>query len=449
MIARGRFEVRREGRRDTVLGSGDCFGEADLLLDGPHTGTVTSLEDGQLLIIGREEFHYILQQYGQVHRQLAEMVRLRYPELSASVQAALASSRSGEGLPAEPHNPGSKTVKQRTGKDRWIDRVLIFGGLFILFTVCAIWFKQPVWVAAALLTGGLTGPVAYVSYMRSSQLLGYRSSRLVLSFVLSAATAVPAAWIIERQLLYQGAGTELAFGPIGGPLAISLIEETVKLLVCVLLLRGQSKRFLMDAIVFGAAVGMGFAAAESMLYGWNYLQSGTTTDMLAVLWVRTLLSPFGHGTWTAIAAAGLWHGLQRYGRETHHTWWNRYGNMAGLWGASIILHALWDYHYSNGILRLAAMLIIGAAGLFLVYRLLRKGMREETQALMLLNPDLEQRPDHQSEASTAAALADLLLPQSGKAAPDLQCDECGTLSPHDALYCARCGGALRAPGRQI
>ncbi|MBJ6362445.1 cyclic nucleotide-binding domain-containing protein [Paenibacillus sp. GCM10012307] len=440
MIARGRFEVRLSGRRETVLGSGDCFGEADLLLGGPHTGHVTALENGELLIMGREEFHYILQQYEHVRRQLMEMVRLRYPELGASVEAERTASDPGLGTDTQGHAADSAR-KARAGKDRWIDRVLVFGGLFILFTVCAVWLQQPVWIAAALLTGGLTGPVAYVSYVRSSQLLGYRVPRLVLSFVLSAATAVPAAWFIERQWVYQGERGELAFGPLGGPLAISLIEEIVKLLVCLLLLRGQRKRFIMDALVFGAAVGMGFAAAENMLYGWDYLQSGTTTDMLAVLWVRTLLSPFGHGTWTAIAAAGLWYGLRHRSGGASYTIWNGCGKMAGLLGASILLHALWDYHYNSGLLRLAAMLIIGAAGLMLLYRLLQRGMREETQALMLLNPDLEQRQERHSEAQTA--LTDLL--PVDRNLQSLVCGGCGTLSPQDASYCARCGLALHAP----
>lgn len=55
----------------------------------------------------------------------------------------------------------------------------------------------------------------------------------------------------------------------------------------------------MDAVVFGAAAGMGFAAVENMIYGWAFFGTGETGSMLAVLWLRALLSPFGHGTWTA------------------------------------------------------------------------------------------------------------------------------------------------------
>jgi RsiW-degrading membrane proteinase PrsW (M82 family) len=65
----------------------------------------------------------------------------------------------------------------------------------------------------------------------------------------------------------------------------------------------------MDAVVFGAAASMGFAAIESMIYGWTSLGTGASGSMLAVLWLRALLSQFGHGTWTAIAAVGIWHGL--------------------------------------------------------------------------------------------------------------------------------------------
>lgn len=452
MVAKGRFEAVQNGRRIGVMGSGDCFGEADLLLGGAHSGTVTALEDGELLLLGESEFHYILQQYEQVHRQFIELLRLRRPDLADLLQLRKAASAkddaagwnhrphsgahsgSHSGLDSERADEAARNSRQTNrGADRWIDVLLLLGGLFVVTTVLAIWQKHPVWIASALLVGGVAGPVAFVAYMRGTQLLGYRLPRLAQAFLLSAATAAPAAWLLERYWLFRG-GEGSRLGAVWEPIAVSLLEETLKLLVCVLLLRSRRERFLMDGIVFGAAVGMGFAAAESILYGWTYLQQGAAADMLAVLWVRALLSPFGHGTWTAIAAAGLWYGLRHHPAGARRSSVRSCRHMMLLLFASFALHALWDNRYMEGAVRLAGMIVIGVLGLLLLYRLLRKGMREERAQLELLNPLLDREHSGQE-------VPESLLGSQVKQA--LVCDGCGTVSPPEASYCARCGQALR------
>lgn len=467
MIASGRFQVERNGRKIVTLGSGDCFGEVDLLLNGPYSGTVTALEDSELLIIGKEEFHYILQQYEQVHRQFIELICLRRPELAAllkpeppakqqqaadlqasdSQKSKLALQSTGRELDNSPQVAKAESRNNYKSGDYWINTVLILGGLFILLTILSVWLKHPVLIAAALFIGGLAGPVAYVSFMRGAQLLGYRGSRLAIVFVVSALTAAPAALMLERWLLFDGlasfadsAAAASRLGSIAEPIAISLIEESVKLLVVVVLLRNRKQRFLMDALVFGAAVGMGFAAIESIIYGFTYLQQGTAADMLAVLWVRALLSPFGHGTWTAIAAAGLWFGLHNRSGAPFRTGSARrirnWATMIGLMLCSIVLHALWNNHELEGLARLTGMIMIGAVGILLLYLLLRKGMSDEVKALRLLNPVIN------AAASQHSQLQELQLASHSLAS--LLCDGCGTVSPPDASYCARCGQALRA-----
>lgn len=81
MIAEGRFEVRSGRRKKAVYKPGDYFGEMDLLSGEAHTGTVTALENGELMVMGRDEFHFVLQQYEPVRRQFHEVLRIRRPEL--------------------------------------------------------------------------------------------------------------------------------------------------------------------------------------------------------------------------------------------------------------------------------------------------------------------------------------------------------------------------------
>ncbi len=442
MIAEGRFEVRNGRRRKAVYEAGDYFGEMDLLSGEAHTGTVTALENGELMVMGRDEFHFVLQQYEPVRRQFYEVLRIRRPDLlneavSAKLQfseVAAATDPAGTGTGSLAESAGSPV---QVKKERWMDVVLILGGLFVLLTILAAWLKQPLWIDAALVAGGFVGPVSFVSYLRSSQLLGFRPMRLALVFASSAVIALPIAWLLEqRWLVHYGVGAG-ASDHLKAAALVAVIEEAAKLLVCLIFLRSRRQRFLMDAIVFGASVGMGFAAIESILYGLTYLQSHATTGMLAVLWVRALLSPFGHGTWTAIAAAGVWYGM---GRGAGHA--GRRGIsprsllvMAALLLASIVLHAVWDYRYDTALSKLIGMVAVGVIGIGLLYWLVRRGSREEQSMLQAVNPEqqIEER------------LLSVAVQDGASAVPGqtLVCEACKTVSPPGSRYCGRCGQALK------
>jgi CRP-like cAMP-binding protein/RsiW-degrading membrane proteinase PrsW (M82 family)/ribosomal protein L40E len=431
MISGGRYEITSTGQRRAVMETGDFFGEIALLAEQPQSATVTAMEDGELLVMGNAEFQAIWQHYAPVRRQFAEVMRIRRPDLAIAPSFGTAEGdeiapdadllRAEEALPTSPIR-----------STRWIDLLFLLGGLFTGCTIMAVWLQNQLWQMAALLAGGLVGPVTFVAYIRGSQQLGLSHVRLTWVFILSAAVAVPLAWVVERQWLFGVARSAAGLTGLSVPLSVALIEEGAKLIVCAILLRGGRMRFLMDAVVIGAAAGMGFAAVESMVYGWSYLEQGSTGEMLAVLWVRALLSPLGHGTWTAIAAAGIWYGLnRRHAAQRTRFVRQRQGLATALLLAAVALHALWDFHFIDGLWRLLSMVAVGAVGLLLLYGLLRKGTKEEDYAITALNP--LQRDEALNEAVAANAL---------KSKP-LVCGACKTQSPPDARYCARCGQALR------
>ncbi|MEK8131853.1 cyclic nucleotide-binding domain-containing protein [Paenibacillus filicis] len=431
-VGSGSFEVRIGGKRVAVLGRGDYFGEIALLAGVPRTATVTALEEGQLLSMGQEEFGFILKQYEPVKRQFLSALGIRMPDLA---EAAARQWTDGDGYkdgskapPAIGRPAPSEPLTRLANRQRWVDVLLLMGGLFLATTLLAIWLGGRFWVYAALLVGGMAGPVTFVAYARSSQLLGFRLTRLVSVFLASAVIAGPLALFVEKRWLFSSVSDGQAFSQLHLPLSVALIEEASKLLICYFFLRGRKQRFKMDAVVFGASAGMGFAAIESVIYGWNFLGDGATGSMLAVLWMRGLLSPFGHGTWTAIAAVGIWLGLRRSpggGRAAALM------KMAGLLAAAVLLHTLWDYHFASGLLRIAVMAAAGAAGIMLLLRLIRTGSEEELQALTSLNPEL-------SADRTVAE-----EPVTAESTRMLTCQACGTLCPPDTRYCPRCGQALR------
>ncbi|MEK0314714.1 cyclic nucleotide-binding domain-containing protein [Cohnella sp. 56] len=423
MLAGGSVEVRSPNKRKTVLRAGDFFGEIGLLTDTPSEASVTASEDGELLVMGKSEFHYILDYYPPVRRQFMEMLRIRAPHLLPKAEEGQGGEAASVVL--EPALPKAQ--------ERWIDVLLWLGGGFVALTVLALILRSSWLNFAALIVGGIVGPVTFVSYIRSHQLLGFSPVRLGLIFVSSAAVAVPLAWYLERVSLFGGGAEAGDFSQLRVPLTVSVIEESAKLLVCLALIRTKQMRFLMDAVVFGAAAGMGFAAVESVIYGWSNLEAASSIGMLSVLWIRALLSPFGHGTWTAIAAAGIWIGTaSRTSGQVDAASRRRFRPQVALLllAAVVGLHALWDLHYSNGLAKLGTMVAVGCVGLSLLYILIRNGRREELRAFAALNPYVRESLKHADPEAEAGG--------------ELRCAGCGTVSPQGTRYCARCGSALRA-----
>ena len=102
-----------------------------------------------------------------------------------------------------------------------------------------------------------------------------------------------------------------------------VVEETAKFAVVLLVIRSVRYKYQLNGILFGAAVGAGFAAFETTFYGLidaflptliHGLQQAPAQQaidaamqaMVNNLIVRGALAPFGHVVWTAIAAGAFW-----------------------------------------------------------------------------------------------------------------------------------------------
>lgn len=103
------------------------------------------------------------------------------------------------------------------------------------------------------------------------------------------------------------------------PIWAGPVEEPAKVLAAVLIAGSMRNGRILTGLVFGAAVGAGFAAFESAGYTFKSLcvliagHSGADPD--AVMQLRALLTPFAHVVWTAIAAAAYWMVLNEKIRE--------------------------------------------------------------------------------------------------------------------------------------
>jgi RsiW-degrading membrane proteinase PrsW (M82 family) len=120
---------------------------------------------------------------------------------------------------------------------------------------------------------------------------------------------------------------------------VGLIEEAVKLAALWLLARRLPRYTMRNGIVLGAAVGFGFAALESAGYAFNALFTTGGLSLMNLVEteaLRSILTPVGHGLWTAILGGVLFATAGRTGRLRVS------GALLGWYLVVALLHRLWD-----------------------------------------------------------------------------------------------------------
>ncbi len=92
-----------------------------------------------------------------------------------------------------------------------------------------------------------------------------------------------------------------------GASAAGIIEESAKVLIVILLV-GKSTRYrwILNGLLFGAAVGTGFGAFESAGYAFRIIINDGLIPGADNIITRGILAPFMHVVWTANIAAALW-----------------------------------------------------------------------------------------------------------------------------------------------
>lgn len=185
-------------------------------------------------------------------------------------------------------------------------------------------------VPSLVLLGSFLVPVTFVTWAFERWRDDDVTTEIVVSaFVVGGLLGVLGASVLETYLLHPSSWLFLGVG---------LIEEAAKLGGLILVTRRMRRRHARDGFVLGAAVGFGFAAFETAGYAFTALltvrglslQGLVETELL-----RGVLSPFGHGLWTAILGGALF-ALARGGQF-------RYSGpllLTYLWVS--VLHALWD-----------------------------------------------------------------------------------------------------------
>ena len=176
------------------------------------------------------------------------------------------------------------------------------------------------------------------------------------------------------------------------------MEETAKVLAMVVVARTAKYKYKLNGLLVGAAVGVGFAAFESMGYaltcfvdgmifgmqnafgkGIGNLEAaknigvafGGADAMLDNVILRGVLSPFGHIVWSAIAGCALWRVIK--GQEFK---WRMLCDekFIRLLLVPVFLHMAWNSPFQLPFY--GTPLLVGAIGWFVCLSLVQEGLHE-------------------------------------------------------------------------
>ena len=183
----------------------------------------------------------------------------------------------------------------------WLFFRLITGSiiLFYGFVFVCREFENQLLIPGLIITGSFAVPV----------------STLFLFFEINIRRNIPI-WQVLRLLLFGGIisfffalilfeNTDFLEASMGASVA-GIVEEPAKLAALLFLMKGRKKySYILNGLLFGAAVGCGFAAYESAGYALVF-GSNDINEMISIIQLRGLLSPFAHIVWTAVAGGAMW-----------------------------------------------------------------------------------------------------------------------------------------------
>jgi RsiW-degrading membrane proteinase PrsW (M82 family) len=291
----------------------------------------------------------------------------------AEEQVNESATSSAEATDAQAEEDSQVTSKRTTS---WWKVLLIGLAFYVVGLAALIVTGNPNLFPTVVMVGSFLVPVTYVSFFYERRRLStVNMASTAMAFVYGGLLGVLAASVLEP-IFIRKLDVVTVF-------VIGLIEEFVKILGVLVVARHRRHNRELDGLILGAAAGMGFAALESMGYAFTaFLQSnGSLSSTVGVTLLRGILSPLGHGTWTAILASVLF-------RESKERRFRIDWQVIGTYLLVVVLHGLWDglpavlsALVGPGIDVFIGQLVIGAIGLFILWLRWRDGKRLALQEI--------------------------------------------------------------------
>jgi len=234
-----------------------------------------------------------------------------------------------------PPPSGTRTGRMKAGFLRWplYARVgAVSGGVAATLFVLLATTGLPTLVPVTLLAMSAVVPATVLAYIIPKyDRKGISFQTLTLTFLDGGTVGVISA------MLGFLLGDVLTGGLLLLPVFAGLAEEPAKLLGTAWLWGNPRYDHAMDGLILGTVSGFGFAVFETAGYGFTTLiATGDSGQLLQIMLLRGLTSPFGHGLWSGILAAAFWQCHCDVSRAVR----SRAFGIAAAWAVG--LHALWN-----------------------------------------------------------------------------------------------------------
>jgi protease PrsW len=212
----------------------------------------------------------------------------------------------------------------------WVTMIVLgLGGLVIAILIFLL--GGPTGALVATLLAAVSFPVLILICFWLDRYEPEPASYRLAALGWGAVAAVILSFIAERILFGLPGTTEFVAAAVGAP----VVEELAKglFLVAIVIFRRSEIDGVLDGIVYGALVGIGFAFVEDIVY---YLQSLQAGQLGITFFLRGIMGPFAHPLFTAATGIGIGIAVttRRPGVRV----------MAPILGflAAILMHAIWN-----------------------------------------------------------------------------------------------------------
>jgi len=304
---------------------------------------------------------------------------------------------------------GTTAPDRSTGvRPAWLRWFLVGLALWVATSVVTYWTENANLLPTIILIGSFLVPTTFVLWALETRASASLTPALVLkAFVVGGVLGILLASLLESRFLTGDR-------PLGVYVGVAVIEEAVKLAALWWVARDvamPARASRRDGMVLGAAVGFGFAAFETAGYAFNTVVTVTGYDLRALLEVevlRGMLSPVGHGLWTAVLGGALFASARATGRfridrgvvsaylvvTALHAFWDMAGGIAALltyaftaeaWQVQLFAEGripvpTTDQVHLSGVLTWLLILGVACAGVVVLWRAWERALREEDAA---------------------------------------------------------------------
>ncbi len=248
---------------------------------------------------------------------------------------------------------------------------ILYGGLLLMWEQ----FKNPLTIPGLILVGSFAVPIATVVLFFEINIRKNISIFQVVRWLLLGGVLS----LIATHLNHLFVGSKLDF--LGASVA-GLTEEPAKLLILILVVNDRRYPYILNGLLFGAAIGAGFAAFETA--GYASVVAQDIDSAKGILLMRGLLSPFAHIAWTAMSAAALWRvkgsNPFRFRMLVDH-------RFVRVFVAAIILHMLWNTQWHPPVFPFGKEIVLGVVAWIILLGLVQEGLKQvrfEKQAKLAL-----------------------------------------------------------------